>query len=85
MPDRQFIRLHLNLCRQNTFHSANIFLYFFFHQGDVTLSRSCRIEEYAGMVELADAQDLGSCAARRVGSTPTTRTRKRLIFEKCRK
>lgn len=25
------------------------------------------------MVELADAQDLGSCAARRVGSTPTTR------------
>ena len=37
MPDRQFIRLHLNLCRQNTFHSANIFLYFFFHQGDVTL------------------------------------------------
>ena len=28
------------------------------------------------MVELADAQDLGSCAARRVGSTPTTRTKK---------
>ena len=27
------------------------------------------------MVELADAQDLGSCAARRVGSTPTTRTK----------
>ena len=26
------------------------------------------------MAELADAQDLGSCAARRVGSTPTTRT-----------
>ena len=25
------------------------------------------------MVELADAQDLGSCAARRAGSTPTTR------------
>ena len=28
------------------------------------------------MVELADAQDLGSCAARRVGSTPTTRIAK---------
>ena len=28
----------------------------------------------AGMAELADVQDLGSCAARRVGSTPTTRT-----------
>ncbi len=27
------------------------------------------------MAELADVQDLGSCAARRVGSTPTTRTR----------
>ena len=26
------------------------------------------------MTELADVQDLGSCAARRVGSTPTTRT-----------
>ena len=26
------------------------------------------------MAELADVQDLGSCAARRVGSTPTTRT-----------
>ena len=31
----------------------------------------------AGMVELADAQDLGSCAARRVGSTPTTRIREK--------
>ena len=30
--------------------------------------------EYAGMVELVDTQDLGSCAARRVGSSPTTRT-----------
>ena len=30
---------------------------------------------YAGMAELADAQDLGSCGAIRVGSTPTTRTR----------
>ena len=29
----------------------------------------------AGMTELADVQDLGSCAARRVGSTPTTRTK----------
>ncbi len=27
------------------------------------------------MAELADAQDLGSCEAIRVGSTPTTRTR----------
>ena len=26
------------------------------------------------MAELADAQDLGSCGAIRVGSTPTTRT-----------
>ena len=30
--------------------------------------------EHAGMAELADVQDLGSCAARRVGSSPTTRT-----------
>ena len=29
---------------------------------------------HAGMAELADAQDLGSCAARRAGSTPATRT-----------
>ena len=29
---------------------------------------------HAGMAELADAQDLGSCEAIRVGSTPTTRT-----------
>ena len=27
------------------------------------------------MAELADVQDLGSCAVRRVGSTPTTRTK----------
>ena len=27
------------------------------------------------MVELVDTQDLGSCAARRVGSSPTTRTK----------
>ena len=26
------------------------------------------------MMELVDVQDLGSCAARRVGSSPTTRT-----------
>ena len=30
--------------------------------------------KYAGMVELVDTQDLGSCAAMRVGSSPTTRT-----------
>ena len=30
--------------------------------------------EYAGMAELADAQDLGSCVERRAGSTPVTRT-----------
>jgi hypothetical protein len=29
---------------------------------------------HAGMTELADVQDLGSCAERRVGSTPITRT-----------
>ena len=29
------------------------------------------------MAELADAQDLGSCEAIRVGSTPTTRTKKK--------
>ena len=29
---------------------------------------------FAGMAELADAQDLGSCEVIRVGSTPTTRT-----------
>ena len=31
--------------------------------------------ENAGMAELADAQDLGSCEAIRVGSTPATRTK----------
>ena len=30
---------------------------------------------FAGMVELADTQDLGSCAERHVGSSPTTRTK----------
>ena len=29
----------------------------------------------AGMTELADVQDLGSCAVRRMGSSPITRTR----------
>ena len=38
--------------------------------GDVLYDRV----RYAGMAELADAQDLGSCEAIRVGSTPTTRT-----------
>lgn len=32
----------------------------------------------AGMAELADAQDLGSCAERRMGSSPTARIEKRL-------
>ena len=32
-------------------------------------------QTYAGMAELVDAQDLGSCVARRAGSTPVTRTR----------
>ena len=31
-------------------------------------------QQYAGVAELADALDLGSSAARRVGSSPTTRT-----------
>ena len=30
--------------------------------------------EYAGMMELADMQDLGSCAAMRWGSNPHART-----------
>lgn len=29
--------------------------------------------KYAGVVKLADTQDLGSCVARRVGSSPTFR------------
>ena len=33
----------------------------------------CRVSAYAVMMELADMQDLGSCAARRVGSSPTNR------------
>lgn len=31
---------------------------------------------FAGMAELADAQDLGSCEEIRMGSTPITRTTK---------
>jgi hypothetical protein len=31
------------------------------------------------MAELADAQDLGSCAARREGSTPSPRTISQLL------
>ena len=30
---------------------------------------------HAGMAELADVQDLGSCVERRAGSTPVTRTK----------
>ena len=33
---------------------------------------------YAVVMELADMQDLGSCAAMRVGSTPINRTRHQL-------
>jgi hypothetical protein len=36
----------------------------------------------AGMAELADAQDLGSCAARRAGSIPVART---IVFKTSRK
>ena len=35
------------------------------------------------MAELADAQDLGSCEAIRVGSTPTTRTKKKDMTKRC--
>lgn len=34
------------------------------------------------MMELADMQDLGSCAARLVGSTPTTRTKQKDTFRR---
>ncbi len=39
----------------------------------------CRVKfrqkiQYAGVVKLADTQDLGSCAARCAGSSPVTRT-----------
>jgi|InofroStandDraft_1065614.scaffolds.fasta_scaffold01181_43 hypothetical protein len=40
--------------------------------GDVLYDRV----RYAGMAELADAQDLGSCEEIRMGSTPITRTTK---------
>ncbi len=33
-----------------------------------------KMGHHAGMTELADVQDLGSCGEIRVGSTPTTRT-----------
>ena len=32
------------------------------------------IIQYAGVVKLADTQDLGSCAERCAGSSPVTRT-----------
>ena len=35
------------------------------------------------MVKLAYTQDLGSCVARRAGSTPVTRTKKRKAARKC--
>ena len=38
----------------------------------------------ADMVELADTQDLGSCAAMRAGSTPVIRTKKEVAFD-CQK
>lgn len=37
-------------------------------------------KEYAGMMELADMQDLGSCAAMRWGSNPHARTTKTGCF-----
>ena len=44
---------------------------------------AARLHRYAGMAELADAQDLGSCEAIRVGSTPTTRTKVMLKEVNC--
>ena len=35
---------------------------------------------YAVMMKLADMQDLGSCAARRVGSSPTDRMKSGRVF-----
>ena len=35
------------------------------------------------MVELADTQDLGSCAPKRAGSTPVIRTMKKALQPKC--
>jgi hypothetical protein len=34
---------------------------------------------YAGVVELADTQDLGSCAYRCAGSSPVTRTKQQRV------
>ena len=34
------------------------------------------LQHFADMMELADMQDLGSCAVRRAGSTPVIRTTK---------
>lgn len=45
-----------------------------FYLGLLRWVKSGRQIKYAGMVELVDTQDLGSCAVRRVGSSPTTRT-----------
>jgi hypothetical protein len=48
-------------------------------QGEAKRQRMfcCKRKYYAGMAELADVQDLGSCASRRAGSTPVTRTRQK--------
>lgn len=45
--------------------------------------------DFAGVVKLADTQDLGSCAVRCAGSNPVTRTKLKnrktcVISEKCR-
>ena len=42
----------------------------------------CRVKiksTYAGVVELADTQDLGSCAYRCAGSSPVTRTKEQRV------
>jgi hypothetical protein len=39
------------------------------------LNSPTRLQIYAGMAKLADALDLGSSAARRGGSSPSTRTK----------
>ena len=44
-----------------------------------TLHSPHRLAAPAGVVKLADTQDLGSCAERRVGSSPTFRTHVPLI------
>lgn len=40
------------------------------------LYKCCILQHFADMMELADMQDLGSCAVRRAGSTPVIRTTK---------